>query len=69
MGGCHPINLLNALYKILTKALAKRIRLLVNEIVHKEQTQFIKSRFIHNNLITPRRGLSGPESLAKRCFY
>jgi hypothetical protein len=58
VGGWHPIIDLNFSYKILTKALARRIQLLlVHWIVHKEHIGFIKGRFIIDNLLTPWEGL------------
>lgn len=58
MGGVLiPITLLNVSYKILTKALARMIQLLVARIVHKEQIGFIKVIFVLDNLITTWEGL------------
>ena len=45
----RPITLLNASYKILSAAVANRIKNFLPEIVSKEQTGFIKNRFIGDN--------------------
>ena len=47
----RPITLLNTSYKIIAKALAIRIKLVVQEIVRPEQIRFIASRFILDNLM------------------
>ena len=42
----RPITLLNTDYKMLSKRMAKRIKGVLNEIVHSDQVGYIKSRYI-----------------------
>ena len=45
-----PITLLNVDYKILARAIAKRIELKLPKLVHPDQTGFIKGRYIGQNM-------------------
>lgn len=53
----RPITLLNVSYKIIAKALALKIHHLLPQIVCPEQTGFIKSRFILDNIIVVWEGM------------
>ena len=46
----HPITLLNVDYKILAKVIAKRIEPVLTKLIHPDQTEFIKGRFIGQNI-------------------
>ena len=46
----HPISLLNIDYKILTKALAKRIEKYLPKLIDSDQTGFVKGRYIGQNI-------------------
>ena len=46
----RPINLLNVVYKILTKALSGRLAIVIQEIINEDQTGFIKGRYIGENV-------------------
>lgn len=46
----RPLSLTNTDYKILAFALANRLHKVINEIVHKDQTAYIKKRFIGQNI-------------------
>lgn len=46
----RPITILNTDYKILTKAMAIRLQNPLDTLIHKNQTGFMKSRFIGDNL-------------------
>lgn len=48
----RPITLLNVDYKILTKALAKRLIVGIHEIIHPDQTGYIPKRSIGENIRT-----------------
>ncbi len=48
----RPLTLLNADYKILAKALANRLQLVVSGLVSTDQTGYIKGRFIGDNIRT-----------------
>src|SRR4028118_2126406 len=47
----RPITLLNSAYKILAKALQKRIKSLLPELVSPDQTAFVPKRFILDNVL------------------
>ena len=45
-----PITLLTVDYKIMAKTLAKRLRLCINDMIHSDQSGFIKGRNIGDNI-------------------
>ena len=47
----RPLSLLNADYKILSKIIATRIKTVLPEIIHPDQTGFLKGRYIGENII------------------
>ena len=46
----RPISLLNIDYKILTKAIAKRLEKVLPRVINPNQTGYIKGRFIGENV-------------------
>ena len=46
----RPISLLNADYKILTKALARRLKKVLPKIINPDQTGYVKGRYIGENI-------------------
>ncbi len=46
----RPLTLLNTDYKILAKTLAKRLKLCLDKLINKDQTGFMKNRFIGENI-------------------
>jgi hypothetical protein len=53
----RPITLLNVSYKIIAKALSLKVRHLLPQIIRPEQTGFIKSRYILDNIIAVWEGM------------
>ncbi len=45
----RPITLLNVDYKILTSAIANRLKFRLSQVISETQSGFIKGRLIHNN--------------------
>ena len=45
-----PISLLNTDYKIATRAIALRISKILPDIIHSDQTGYVKKRFIGQNI-------------------
>lgn len=48
----RPITLLNVYFKIFSKAIAKRLQSCIKEVIHENQTGFIRWRYIGENLTT-----------------
>ena len=46
----RPISLLNVVFKILTKALARRLTNVIDQLVSGDQTGFVKGRYIGENI-------------------
>ena len=46
----RPIVLLNTGYKIVSKAIANRMKLVLHELIHEDQTAYIKGRNISENI-------------------
>jgi len=47
----RPISLLNTDYKILTKAIAKRLEKVLPKEINPDQTGYIKNRYIGENIV------------------
>ena len=49
IGSYRPITLLNCSYKILSGAIANRIKMVIENVIGREQTAFVKGRFAGDN--------------------
>ena len=47
LNNLHPVSLLNTNYKIASKALAKRVEKVLPEVIHENQTGYVKKICIH----------------------
>ena len=50
MSNWRPITLLNVDYKIATRALAKRLQVIMTSIINSDQTGYVKGRYIGENV-------------------
>jgi hypothetical protein len=48
----RPILLLNVPCKVIAKLIANQLQMILSDLVHIQQTGFIKGRSIHNNILT-----------------
>ena len=48
----RPISLLNVFYKLITKTLAKRLKNVVGSVIERDQTGFLKGRYIGESVRT-----------------
>ena len=51
MANYRPLQMLNTDYKIVTKTLANRLQGVIQQVIHPDQTGFIKGRNIKDNIV------------------
>jgi hypothetical protein len=68
MSDFQPISLLGCLYKIISKVLANRMKGVLNEIVHEQQSGFVPGRNLFDSVLVANEVVDFVHKTKKKCF-
>jgi hypothetical protein len=68
IGDFRPISLLGSLYKLVAKVLAKRLAAVMDPIISKNQSAFIKGRFLADEVVVVNEVVDLARRLKKECL-
>lgn len=68
-GGKDPTKLLNIALRILTAILARHVNKIITEIIHPDQTGFIKGRYYGDNIRRLLNLMTCPKVKRGQCYY
>jgi len=69
IGGWRPITLLSVAYKIMAKAMARKIHSVAKNVVRQEQVGFVQGRFILDTVISAWEGLEWAQGTGQETYF